>query len=311
MTSIHVTELTKSYGHRRVVDHLGFEARPGRVTGFLGPNGSGKTTSMRILLGLADADSGTATFDGKDYASLPDPIHQVGAAIALDTFHPGRSAREHLRVMATAADIDHQRADVVLEMVGLSDAATRRVGGFSLGMKQRLSIAAALLGDPQVLVLDEPLNGLDPDGIVWFRSVVRDFADEGRTVLLSSHLLSEVELTVDDIVVIDHGRLVASGPLSELASTGGSVVRTPQTAALLTALLAGGHSAQLIDGEQVEVVGLTAAEVGRIAAAEGVVILALNDRRDGLERLFHGLTATHPNNNTNNNSHNGHKEVLA
>ncbi len=291
MTLIQVQDLTKAYGRRVVVDHVSFEARPGRVTGFLGPNGSGKTTTMRVMLGLADADRGSATFDGRRYRGLRDPIRQVGAAIAPDTFHPGRSAREHLRVMATAAGIDHRRADDVLEFVGLADSATRRVGGYSLGMRQRLSIAAALLGDPPVLILDEPLNGLDPDGIVWFRNVLRSFAAHGRTVLLSSHLLGEVELSVDDIVVIDHGRLVLAGPLDEVAGPGASVARTPQSAVLLTALLASGHRARQIDGDQVEVTGLTAAEVGQIAAREGVVILGLTDRHDGLEQLFQDLTA--------------------
>src|SRR4051812_14094597 len=177
MTTIHFDDLSKAYGTRVVVDRLSFTAEPGRVTGFLGPNGSGKTTSMRVLLGLAAPSSGMATFDGQRYAALRNPIHQVGAVIATDTFHPGRSGREHVRVMAVAAGIGRHRVEAVLDLVGLSDAASRRVGGYSLGMRQRLSLAAALLGDPGVLILDEPLNGLDPDGIVWVRNMLRHFAD--------------------------------------------------------------------------------------------------------------------------------------
>ncbi len=194
MSTIQISQLTKTYGSLVAVADLSFQVSPGRVTGFLGPNGSGKTTTMRVLLGLAQPTSGTATFDGRRYTDLDHPVHHVGAVIANDTFHPGRSGVDHLRVMATAAGIAGRRVDEVLAKVGLADAASRKVGGYSLGMRQRLGLGAALLGDPEVLILDEPLNGLDPEGILWTRNMLRQFADEGRTVLLSSHLLSEVAL---------------------------------------------------------------------------------------------------------------------
>src|SRR5215469_14654407 len=197
-----VDNLTKRYGSVVAVDGLSFEVGPGRVTGFLGPNGAGKTTTLRMLLGLAAPNSGTATINGARYRDLPDPARTVGAALEADSFHPGRSAIEHLRIVAIAAGIPRHRAAEVLDLVGLADAARRRVGTFSLGMRQRLTLAATLLGDPGVLILDEPLNGLDPDGIRWMRDLLRQLAGQGRTVLVSSHLLAEAAQTVDDVVVI-------------------------------------------------------------------------------------------------------------
>ncbi len=214
-----VDHLTKRYGTVTAVDGLSFQVAPGRVTGFLGPNGAGKTTTLRVLLGLTAPTSGTATIDGVRYRELPNPARAVGAALEADCFHPGRSAAAHLRFLATAAGVSRPRVAQVLDTVGLTGAAHRRVGTYSLGMRQRLTLAAALLGDPGVLVLDEPLNGLDPDGIRWMRDLLRQLAGEGRTVLVSSHLLAETAQTVDDIVVISRGRLAAEGPVAGLTAT--------------------------------------------------------------------------------------------
>ena len=215
---ITVHNLTKRYGHVAAVNGLSFEVGPGRVTGFLGPNGAGKTTTLRILLGLASPDSGTATIDGVRYRDLRNPARRVGAAIDNDCFNPGRTAIQHLRVLATAAGISKRRPAEVLDMVGLAEAARRQVGGYSLGMRQRLTLAATLLGDPGVLILDEPLNGLDPDGIRWMRDLLKKLADDGRIVLVSSHMLAEAAQTVDDVVVIARGQLAAEGPVTELTT---------------------------------------------------------------------------------------------
>ena len=292
MTNIQVEHLTKRFGPLAAVDDLSFAVQEGRVTGFLGANGSGKTTTLRVLLGLSEATAGTATFGGRRYGDLADPIREVGAVIANDTFHPGRSAVEHLLVLATAAGIDRQRTDSVLETVGLADVASRKVGGYSLGMRQRLSLAVALLGEPSVLVFDEPLNGLDPEGISWFRTLVRDFAARSGTVLLSSHLLAEVAHTVDDVVVIAHGRLLAASPLNELGRTAVTVVRSPHAAVLTAALLAAGYPAQRVNDDEVHVPGIAPDEVGLVAAHEGVVITGLSEQRDDLEDLFRDLTNT-------------------
>ncbi len=213
---VSVQHLSKSFGTVRAVEDLTFEIGPGRVTGFLGPNGAGKTTTLRMLLGLVAPTSGTATIDGRRYADLRHPGRVVGAALEASSFHPGRTARDHLRVLAPQVGVPTKRCDEVLELVGLKDAARRRAGGFSLGMRQRLGLAATLLGDPKVLLLDEPANGLDPQGIAWLRSLLRYLAAEGRTVLVSSHVLSEVQQTVDDVVIIAKGRLVHASPLPEL-----------------------------------------------------------------------------------------------
>jgi ABC-2 type transport system ATP-binding protein len=220
---ISIRELTKRYGATLAVDNLSFEVQPGVVTGFLGPNGSGKSTTLRMLLGLDIPDAGSALIDGKRYAELAWPLREVGASLEARAFHPGRTARHHLLSLAAASRLPKQRVETVLEMVGLADVADRRAGGFSLGMSQRLGIAAALLGDPGVLVLDEPVNGLDPDGIRWIRTLLQQMAAEGRTVLLSSHLISEMAITAERLVIIGTGRLLADTTVAELARRNGSL----------------------------------------------------------------------------------------
>jgi ABC-2 type transport system ATP-binding protein len=220
MATIAVDGLTKRFGAVRAVDELSFEITGAGVTGFLGPNGAGKTTTLRMLLGLVTPDRGQATIEKRRYAELDHPAQTVGSLLEATSFHPGRSARNHLRVVARAAGLADRRADEVLEQVGLADAAGRRVAGFSLGMRQRLGLATALLGEPEVLILDEPTNGLDPAGVRWLRNLLRDLAAEGRTVLVSSHLLAEVAQTVDRVVVVDRGRLVADGTVADLTQPG-------------------------------------------------------------------------------------------
>jgi ABC-2 type transport system ATP-binding protein len=220
MATIQVRGLVKRFGPVTAVDHLSFDVTSGTVTGFLGPNGAGKTTTLRMLLGLVTPDAGTATINGRRYRDLPEPAHQVGAVLEASSFHPGRTARAHLRIVSLAADIDPSRIDDVLDLVGLAGAANRRVGGFSLGMRQRLGLATALLADPEVLVLDEPANGLDPEGVRWLRDLLRGFAAEGGTAVVSSHLLAEIAQTVDAVVILDHGRLVAQGSVAELTAGG-------------------------------------------------------------------------------------------
>ena len=220
MATIQIRGLVKRFGPVTAVDSLSFDVTPGTVTGFLGPNGAGKTTTLRILLGLVTAGAGTATIGGRSYRDLAEPLHQVGAVLEAAGFHPGRTARAQLRIQALAADADPSRIEDVLDLVGLTGAADRRIGGFSLGMRQRLGLAAALLADPEVLILDEPANGLDPEGVRWLRGLLRGFAAEGGTVLVSSHLLAEVAQTVDSVVIVDCGRLVAAGPVAELTAGG-------------------------------------------------------------------------------------------
>ena len=291
MSTISFNKLTKRYGSVLAVDGLSFDVQPGTVTGFLGPNGSGKTSTLRMLLGLAVPTSGTATIDGVPYHQLPNPVRQVGAALDSNTFHPGRSAAQHLRVITTATGLPRRRVDEVLGLVGLSDVAGRAVGGFSLGMRQRLSLAGALLGDPGVLVFDEPLNGLDPDGIRWLRGLLRTLAAQNRTVFLSSHLLNEVAQTVDDIVVVSRGRLVTQGPLAELADRSSVVrARTTDPARLVDVLLAAGLRASIADSSTVEAMTATADQVGLAAAAAGLPILELSRRDEDLESLFFDLT---------------------
>ena len=293
MSAIIISRLTKRYGPVVAVDDLSFDVHPGKVTGFLGPNGSGKTTTLRILLGLAAPTSGTATIGGLPYHQLPDPARQVGAALDGNTFHPGRTAIQHLRIIATAAGIPFGRVDQVLGIVGLADAAGRRVGGYSLGMRQRLSLAAALLGDPGTLVLDEPLNGLDPEGIRWMRATLRTLAAEGRAVLVSSHLLNEVAQTVDDVVVLARGRLVTQGALTGLADRSPVIrARTPDPARLVDVLLAAGMRARIADSSTVEAMTATADQVGLAAAAAGLPILELSRHDEDLESLFFDLTDT-------------------
>lgn len=225
MSPIEVSGLTKHYGHVAAVDQLSFTVERGVVTGFLGPNGAGKTTTLRMLLGLVVPDSGVATIGGRSYAALPTPSDRVGAVLDAAGFHPARSGRNHLRIYCTVNGYPASRADEVLELVGLTDAGGRRVRGYSLGMRQRLALATALLGDPEVLVLDEPANGLDPEGIVWLRRLLRELADAGRTVLVSSHQLSEVEQLADDVVIINKGRPVRQAALADLVGEGGKLER--------------------------------------------------------------------------------------
>jgi ABC-2 type transport system ATP-binding protein len=218
MPAIEVRGLTKRFGRVTAVDQLSFMVEAGTVAGFLGPNGAGKTTTLRMLLGLVRPDAGTATINGKAYRDLPEPLHQVGAVLEASGFHPGRTARSHLRIQAVVSQADPSRIDDVLELVGLAGAAGRRIGGFSLGMRQRLGLATALLADPEVLILDEPANGLDPDGVRWLRNLLRGLAAEGATVLLSSHILAEAAQAVDSVVIVDRGRLIAQAALADLTS---------------------------------------------------------------------------------------------
>ncbi|MGR2752488.1 ATP-binding cassette domain-containing protein [Agromyces arachidis] len=286
---IEISGLTKRFGRVTAVDDLSFIVEPGRVTGFLGPNGAGKTTTLRALLGLVRPTEGAATFAGRRYRDLARPLETVGAALDA-AFHPGRTARNHLRVVATAGGIRSNRVDAVLGQVGLDEFADRRVGGYSLGMRQRLALATTLLGDPRVLVLDEPINGLDPEGIRWIRGFLQALAREGRTVLVSSHLLSEVQQSVDDVVIISRGRLVRSGPLSSLAleAEPSTVVDSPDRARLAAAL----HQAGLEYTEGPD--GMIVSEsdpgvVGHAAFVGGVELSALHPMASGLEDSFLAL----------------------
>jgi len=287
---VEFANVTKRFGAITAVDDLSFTVEPGRVTGFLGPNGAGKTTSLRMLLGLVAPTSGTATFGGVRYADLPHPLATVGSALEAASFHPGRSARNHLRVYGIAAGLPADRVDTVLQTVGLSDAAGRRVGGYSLGMRQRLGLAFALLGDPGVLVLDEPINGLDPEGIKWIRGFLRELAAEGRTVLVSSHLLSEVQQSVDEVVIIARGRLVHRGTLASLETEAAPqvVVDAPDRQSLARALTDAGI--RFTEGRT----GLLAADadpgrIGHIAFTAGVELSTLHRQRSGLEDSFLAL----------------------
>ncbi|UYN83699.1 MAG: ATP-binding cassette domain-containing protein [Microcella sp.] len=290
-TPIVIDALTKVYGDVTALRDVSFMAQPGKVTGFLGPNGAGKTSTLRILLGLNRPTAGSATIDGSRYRDLVDPARRVGGSLSADVFHPGRTARAHLLAIAIAAGIERSRVDIVLEQVGLESAARRAVGGYSLGMRQRLGLAGALLGDPAALVLDEPINGLDPDGIRWMRSLLRSLAAEGRTVLLSSHVLSEVQQTVDDVVVIRHGRIVFDGPLSTLeAGTARVRVDAADREALRNALVRAG--ATIESGEKgLTVFGLDVARTGEVARDAGIALSHLSDETDGLESVFLALTA--------------------
>lgn len=285
-----VDRVTKAYGEAKVVDDLSFEVRPGRVTGFLGPNGAGKSTTMKILLGLAAPSSGRATIGGRLYRDLPDPTGAVGASIESDAFHPGRSGRNHLRVLADATDTPEDRVDEVLEMVELASAADRRAGAYSLGMKQRLGLAAALLCDPPVLVLDEPGNGLDPQGIRTLRELLRRRAAAGNTVLVSSHLLGEVELLADDLVVINRGRLVTQGPLVELQQSA-SLVRSASPEALQEALEGAGGIVEAGAPGALVVRGLSLDQIGEHAFRAGIPVHELSQHGDSLEERFFAWTS--------------------
>jgi ABC-2 type transport system ATP-binding protein len=287
--------LTKRFGAVTAVDGLSFSVEGGTVTGFLGPNGAGKTTTLRMLLGLVAPTSGEVLVNGVPYSALPDPSRLVGAVLESSGFHPGRSAREHLRIVATTAGVPHSKVDDVLDFVGLSAVAGRKVGGYSMGMRQRLELARALLGDPQVLVLDEPANGLDPQGIAWLRGVLRSFAAEGRTVLISSHLLAEAAQTVDDVIVLNAGRLAGQGRLNELLerAKGEIHVRTLEPDRLVGVLQAAGIAATRQMADWVAAEGATAEEVGRAMAAAQIVVLEMSAEGESLEHLFFSLTE-HP-----------------
>jgi ABC-2 type transport system ATP-binding protein len=290
-TTLQFDGLTKRFGTALVVDGLTAQVRPGAVTGFLGPNGAGKTTSLRMLLGLVTPTAGTATFDGRRYAELAEPAREVGTLLEATGFHPGRSARDHLRVLATAAALPSTAPDRVLELVGMTEHARRSVGGYSLGMRQRLGLAAALLGDPPVLVLDEPANGLDPQGIRWLREFLRTLAAQGRTVLVSSHVLSEVEQTVDDVLVLSAGRLVRSGSVDALRAEAGTAthVVSPDADRLAAALRADGHTPRPADDGGL-LVDAPAERVGELAAEHGLVLHRLAERGTALEDVFLQLT---------------------
>ncbi|TFV58304.1 ABC transporter ATP-binding protein [Geodermatophilus sp. DF01-2] len=288
---ITVSGLTKRYGDRTVVDAVSFELEPGTVTGFLGPNGAGKTTTMRMVTGLVPATSGQALVGGRPYPSLPNPGAVMGTLLDAGAVHPGRTGRTHLRILAATVGVADRRVDEVLSLVGLSDAAGQRIGGYSLGMRQRLGIAAALLADPPVLMFDEPANGLDPEGIRWMRDLLRGHAARGGTVLLSSHLLGEVEHTVDRLVVIGGGRVVADGPIAALLGTDGTAVRAVDVPAFATALEAARFHVQHRDDGALLVAGADPAAVGAVAAAGGHVLTDLRPLEHGLEDLFFSLTA--------------------
>ncbi len=291
--TLEVRGLTKRFsGGVAAVQDLSFTVAPGRVTGFLGPNGAGKTTTLRMLLGLVNPTSGTATIGGVRYRDLPRPTSQVGAVLEATSFHPSRRARAHLRMIAMAAGIDQARIDPVLELVGLSGDAKRKVGGFSMGMRQRLELAAALLGDPGALILDEPSNGLDPQGIAWLRQLLRHLAGEGRTVLVSSHLLAEMSQTVDDVVIISQGQLRAQGPLTTLVAQArvSMRARTPEPDRLAAVVHSAGFVPRRISEDTVVVDGATAEQLGPLLATHQVVLYGLSEERQDLESLFLGLT---------------------
>jgi ABC-2 type transport system ATP-binding protein len=289
---IDVVGLTKRFGTVLALDDLSFSVRPGVVTGFLGPNGAGKTTTLRCLLGLVSPTAGTVTIDGRAYRDIHDPLRTVGAALEAASFHPGRSARAHLEVMALAGGLPASRVGEVLTLVGMTEFADRRVGGYSLGMRQRLALAQALLGDPPVLVLDEPANGLDPAGIAWLRHFLRALAGEGRTVVISSHVLSEVQQTVDDVVVIARGRLVRQGALADLEGGPAAVlVRTPTPTLLRDALAS--YAVTEVDG-RLRVEGGTTDEVGHLAHAAGVELHELTAEASDLEKVFLRMTSEVP-----------------
>jgi len=290
-----VSGLTKTFGPVAAVDDLTFTVEPGSITGFLGPNGAGKTTTLRMLLGLIHPDAGSATIAGHRYLDLPAPNSTVGAVLEASAFHPARTGRSHLRVYCTINGYPRSRAEQVLDLVGLTDAARRPVRGYSLGMRQRLALATALLGDPQVLVLDEPANGLDPEGIAWMRRLLRDLAAEGRTVLVSSHVLSEVQQLVDHVVIINRGRCVWQGPLATLADPHGRVVsvRTPQPDRLHAALRRSGiDEGRITRGgrDRLRITGVRTDDVGQLAFAEQIPVLGLAAEQPDLERVFFALT---------------------
>jgi ABC-2 type transport system ATP-binding protein len=289
---IEARNLTKTYGSKVAVDDLSFTVQPGIVTGFLGPNGAGKSTTMRLILGLDAPTSGTVTVNGRPYGEHPRPLQVVGALLEARAVHTSRSAYQHLRALAATHGISRRRVDEVVDMVGLQDVARKRAGGFSLGMGQRLGIASALLADPEILVLDEPVNGLDPDGVRWIRDLLTAHAARGGTVFVSSHLMSEMSLTASHVIVVGRGRLIADMPIGDLiaqASTNVVTVRSPRAAALASAL-AGPDVTVTQDADLLEVTGLSAAQIGQQAHELGLVLHELSPRRASLEEAFMDVT---------------------
>jgi ABC-2 type transport system ATP-binding protein len=291
---ITIDHVTKRYGEKVAVDDLTFQVKPGIVTGFLGPNGAGKSTTMRLILGLDAPTSGSVTLDGRSYLDLQAPLHEVGAMLEARAIHTGRSAYNHLLALAQTHGIGRARVNEVIELVGIQSVARKRVGGFSLGMGQRLGVAAALLGDPRVLILDEPANGLDPEGILWIRTLLKRLAKEGRTVFLSSHLMAEMAQTADHLVVIGRGRLIADTSVEEFverASTGAAVrVVSPQATALRDALATRDARVDSVERGVLEVHGLTGQQIGEIALAEKIVLAELTPLQVSLEQAFMRLT---------------------
>jgi len=290
---IEVENLTKRFRKTVAVDDLSFKIREGAITGFLGPNGAGKTTTLRVILGLVHPTAGRATVSGRLYRQLKSPTQQVGAVLEASDFHPGRSGRNHLRVLAAATGIPRSRVEEVLEVVDLQGAAGRRAGGYSLGMRQRLSLAGALLGDPRILVLDEPANGLDPQGIRWLREFLRSLAAEGRTIFISSHVLAELEQIVDEVVIIHRGKFVVQASTAELVAraAGGIRARSPQADQLRAALEQAGVKVASSEGDLLTIADATTAQVGEIAAAKGIVLHELVAESSSLEEAFLDLTS--------------------
>jgi ABC-2 type transport system ATP-binding protein len=304
---IEARDLSKKFGDTLAVDHLSFTVQPGLVTGFLGPNGAGKSTTMRIILGLDHPTGGSATIDGKPYAQLATPLRTVGALLEARSVHPGRSARNHLLFLAQTQGLPTSRVDAMLDLVGLRDVASKRSGGFSLGMGQRLGVAAALLGDPQVLLLDEPVNGLDPEGVLWIRNLMKQLASEGKTVLVSSHLMNEMAVTADHLIVIGRGKLLADAATADVIARGSGQsvrVRTPAPDRLTELVAAEGGQAVLADtqhgngasaaGDQATVLtvtGMPAARVGELAASASIVLHELTPQLASLEDAFLELTS--------------------
>ncbi|GID30437.1 ABC transporter ATP-binding protein [Paractinoplanes brasiliensis] len=287
---IQVRELTKRYGAKTVVDRLSFIAEPGQVTGFLGPNGAGKSTTMRMIVGLDAPASGDVLINGRPYASSRAPLHEIGVLLEAKAMHPGRTAVSHLLSLARTHGISRSRVDEVLGLVGLSDVAHKRVGAFSLGMGQRLGIAAALLGDPAVVMLDEPVNGLDPDGVLWVRNLLTGLAAEGRTVMLSSHLMSEVSLIADHLVIIGRGRLLADTTVADFVTTEGVRVVTAAPDELRRLIAGPGVTVTSTGVEELLVAGTTAREIGLAAAARGIPLFELTPQNASLEQAFMDLT---------------------
>ena len=290
---IEAKALTKDYGEKRAVDGLTFTVKPGVVTGFLGPNGSGKSTTMRLILGLDAVTSGDVTVNGKHYRDHKAPLHEVGALLEARSIHTGRSARNHLLALAQTHGISRRRVGELIDLVGLHDVARKRAGKFSLGMGQRLGIASALLGDPHTLLLDEPVNGLDPEGIHWIRNLLRSLAAEGRTVFVSSHLMSEMAVTADHLIVIGRGKLIADTSVDEFVRRASGLlvhVRTPQAAKLRELVTQDGVHVTSTEPNALEIEGLTPAQVGELAADHRIVLHGLSERQASLEEAFMRLT---------------------